>query len=109
MKKIKQEGFSISIDDFGIKNANLSLFTSMDFDILKIDKCLVHNLAHNEKAQAVLYSISNLCRKMGIQMIVEGVETEEQLKLLQQIRCDGIQGYLFSPPVPLGKFEEHYI
>ena len=109
MKRINQEGFSIAIDDFGVKNANLSLFTSMDFDILKIDKCLVHNLAQNEKAQAVLSSISDICRKMGILMVVEGVETEEQLEVLQEIRCDGIQGYLFSPPVSLEKFEEHFI
>lgn len=109
IKKIKEEGFSISIDDFGIKNANLSLFTSMDFDILKIDKCLIHNLAQNKKAQAVLYSISDICHKVGIKMIVEGVETEEQLELLQKLRCDGIQGYLFSRPVPLGKFEECYM
>ena len=109
IKKIKKEGFSISIDDFGIKNANLSLFTSMDFDILKIDKCLIHNLAQNKKAQAVLSSISDICYKMGIKMIVEGVETEEQLSLLQKLRCDGVQGYLFSRPVPLEKFEEHYM
>lgn len=109
IKEIKEKGFTISIDDFGVKNANLSLFTSIDFDVLKIDRSLVHDLTQNAKSRAVLSSISDICHKMGISMIVEGVETLEQLEYLQQIRCDGIQGYLFSRPVPLRQFEECYI
>lgn len=109
VKEIKKAGFSVSIDDFGIKNANLSLFTSMDFDILKIDKSLIQDLPHNKKAQAVLSSISDICLKTGIRMIVEGVENQEQLAILQQYKCDGIQGFLFSKPLPVSEFEARYM
>lgn len=107
--QIKEAGFAVSIDDFGVRSANLSLFTSVDFDVLKIDKSLIDNIAENEKAQAVISSISKICREMDIRLIIEGVETLEQLRILRKIRCDGVQGFLFSRPIPLEDFEKKYL
>ncbi len=107
--QIKEEGFVISIDDFGVNYANLSLFTSIDFDVLKIDKSLAENVEHNRKAQMVIESIAGICRKMDIRMVVEGVETEDQFKILSTIGCEQAQGYLFSRPMPIEEYEEKYI
>lgn len=106
---IRKLGFVIAIDDFGVKHANVSLFTQMKFDVLKIDKILIANLQENTTAQIVLQSISDICRRMGIQLIVEGIETEEQLAVLVRLQCEGAQGYLFDKPIPTKDFEEKYI
>lgn len=109
IQQVKSSGFTISIDDFGIKNANLSLFTSLNFDVLKIDKTLINDLTDNLKAQAVVASIANICRTVGIRLIVEGVETQAQFNILQEIECDGVQGFLFSKPITLEAFEQMYL
>lgn len=109
MKRVKRNGFAVSIDDFGVRHANLSLFTSLEFDVLKIDKSLVDDLPVNRKAQAILSSIAEICRKMEIRLIVEGVETPEQMDFLRTIYCDGVQGYLFSKPIPVEEFQDRYL
>lgn len=107
--KIRKAGFTVSIDDFGIKYANLFLFTTLDFDVLKIDKSLTKDLVRNEKAREVLRSISDICKRMGISMIVEGIETEEQLNVLENMECYGVQGYYFSRPIPKQEYESRYM
>lgn len=109
IRAIKDSGFSVSIDDFGVKNANLSLFTTMDFDVLKVDKSLVDDLVQNSKAQTLLAYITDVCRKLDIKMIVEGIETPQQFQILQQLNCDGVQGFLFSKPIPAKHFEMQYL
>lgn len=109
IKKIREAGFKVSIDDFGVKYANLFLFATVDFDALKIDKCLSKDLENNEKARAILLAVSDICKRMGISMIVEGIETEEQLHVLEQMGCYGVQGYLFSCPIPIPEFERRYL
>lgn len=109
LERIRSAGFVVSIDDFGVKYANLFLFATVDFDVLKIDKSLAQNLVCNEKARAVLRSVSDICKCMGIHMIVEGIETEEQLRILEEMGCYGVQGYYFSRPVPIPDFEARYM
>lgn len=106
IRRMKEIGFQISIDDFGVKDANLALFTSVDFDVLKIDRSLVSDITVNRKAQAIIQSITDICGKMGIQMVVEGIETEEQLEVIKAMGCRYVQGYLFSKPLPMQKFEQ---
>lgn len=107
--KIRKAGFAVSIDDFGVKYANLFLFATVDFDVLKIDKSLAKDLVQNEKARSILQSVSDICKRIGIDMIVEGIETEEQLKILEGMGCYGVQGYYFSRPIPIPDFEERYM
>lgn len=106
---VREDGFAVSIDDFGVKNANLSLFTTMDFNTLKTDKSLVDDIEFNPKSWAVLSAVSYICKSTGTKLIVEGVETQNQLELLHGIGCDGIQGYLFSEPIAAQAFEEKYL
>lgn len=109
LEKLKEFGFSISIDDFGVRNASLSLFTTINFDILKLDRSLVKTLAQNQKARILIRSLAVICSDLGIKLIAEGVETLEQLDILKELRCNEVQGYLFSKPLPLNDFENKYL
>lgn len=109
LEKLKEYGFSISIDDFGVRNASLSLFTTINFDILKLDRSLVKTLAQNQKARILIRSLAVICSDLGIKLIAEGVETLEQLDILKEFRCNEVQGYLFSKPLPLNDFENKYL
>lgn len=90
LEKLKEYGFSISIDDFGVRNASLSLFTTINFDILKLDRSLVKTLAQNQKARILIRSLAVICSDLGIKLIAEGVETLEQLDILKELRCTTI-------------------
>lgn len=109
LEKLKEYGFSISIDDFGVRNASLSLFTTINFNILKLDRSLVKTLAQNQKARILIRSLAVICSDLGIKLIAEGVETLEQLDILKELRCNEVQGYLFSKPLPLNDFENKYL
>lgn len=109
LEKLKEYGFSISIDDFGVRNASLSLFTTINFDILKLDRSLVKTLAQNQKARILIRSLAVIFSDLGIKLIAEGVETLEQLDILKELRCNEVQGYLFSKPLPLNDFENKYL
>lgn len=109
MKRIREAGFPVSIDDFGVRYANMSLFINADLDTLKLDKSLMNDIATNEKSQRVIEAIVKICRDLNIQSIVEGVETEEQFEMLKELNCNGAQGYLFSKPIPIEEFEEKYM
>lgn len=106
---IRKLGFGISLDDFGAKYTSMSMLTIMKFDMLKLDRSLVYNLAQNADSRTVVKYIIEMCREMGAKSIAEGVETEEQLALLRGLDCDMAQGYLFSKPVPCSEFEKKYL
>lgn len=108
VEDLRRQGFPVSIDDFGVKHANLSLFTSCDFDELKLDRSLVNGLENNVKAQAIIQSIVDICRRMDIQLIAEGVETQEQADTLLKLGCASAQGFLYSRPVPVEEFEQAF-
>ncbi|MDO5116671.1 MAG: GGDEF domain-containing protein [Synergistaceae bacterium] len=109
VEKVREAGFNISIDDFGARYSNLSLFATLAFDVLKIDRGLVKALPNNPTAFAVLKSITDICKKKKISVIAEGVETEQQLNALLEIGCDGLQGYCISRPVPVVEYQEKYL
>lgn len=106
---IKQLGFGISLDDFGSKYTSMSLLTIMKFNVLKLDRSLVNELAQNVNSQSVVKHVIEMCRDMEVQSVAEGVETQEQLELLKQLFCDVAQGYLFSKPISLEEYEEKFL
>ena len=109
IEETRKSGFSVSIDDFGVKNANLSLFTALEFDALKIDKSLISKVPDHQKACAVIRSICVMCHQIGIHLVAEGVETKAQEAVLQELGFDSAQGYLYSRPLPRKEFEEKYL
>lgn len=109
VEKLRGRGFPISIDDFGVKNANLSLFAACDFDELKMDRSLIVGLGSNPKSRAIVQSTVDICRRIGVQLIAEGVETDKQAEILLGLGCDGAQGFLYSRPILIEEFENKYL
>ncbi len=104
--EFRDEGIQVSIDDFGTGYSALSYLKKFDIDYLKIDQSFVRNLATDFNDLALCEAIIVMAHKLELKVIAEGVETEEQRKLLADAGCDYAQGYLFSKPLPDGEFEK---
>ena len=105
---IKKLGISLSLDDFGTGYSSLSYLKDIPFDTLKIDKAFIDNL-YTKDDLTFVNMIIGVAEDLSLNVVAEGVETEEQLNLLKEINCDLYQGYLCSKPVPPQKFEELFI
>ncbi|MGB7481366.1 MAG: PAS domain S-box protein [Burkholderiaceae bacterium] len=99
-------GVRITIDNYGTGTHALADLMQLDVDGLKIDKAFVRHLPYRMKDSAVTSSIILLARRLGINVSAGGVETPEQLAYLKSEECNSAQGFLFSPPISAGKFEE---
>ncbi|WP_284638090.1 sensor domain-containing protein [Paenibacillus silviterrae] len=101
--ELQKMGIEVYIDDFGTGYSSLSYLKSLPIAGLKIDKSFVTNSLLLEKDKAIVKAIINLAQILDLKVTAEGVETKEQLKLLQMYQCDYFQGFLFSKPEQLGK------
>jgi EAL domain-containing protein (putative c-di-GMP-specific phosphodiesterase class I) len=90
----------LQIDDFGTGYSSLSKLQRLDIDAVKIDQSFVYKLATDQQSLALCQAVVSIGRSLDIDVVAEGVETVEQLQLLQQMGCDEIQGYLVSRPLP---------
>nr|WP_307727345.1 EAL domain-containing protein [Telluria mixta] len=106
MNALKGLGVQLSLDDFGTGYSSLSYLKRFPIDVLKIDKSFVRDITTDPDAAAIARSIISLAQSLQLQVIAEGVETQEQLSYLTTYRCDQIQGYYFSRPVPAAAFEQ---
>jgi len=100
LEGIKQLDVGIAMDDFGTGYSSLSYLTQLPFDLVKIDGSFTRRLGVDPQAASLLEAIIRITRVGRMKVIAEGVETEEQLRILQGFQCDYAQGYLFSRPVP---------
>ncbi len=105
LNSLKSLGVKVSIDDFGTGYSSLGYLQQFPFDILKIDRCFVHNIDHNSKNAAITQTIITLAHQLNLDVIAEGVETIKELQFLAKHHCNDIQGYLLSPPLPVTEFE----
>lgn len=97
---LRSRGITIAIDDFGTGFSSLSYLDSLPVDIVKIDRSFVRDIVEDTRRFKLLRGTVNLSRELGLQIVVEGVETQDQLALINKYNCaDYIQGYVFSPPV----------
>lgn len=101
---IRNDGFSVAIDDFGSGLSSLSLVKDISANILKIDRSLLSGNCENEKERIVLSSIFEFAHRLKLTTIAEGVETEEQLGFLRTCNCHIIQGFIFAKPMPEDDF-----
>lgn len=100
LRQLREMGIELEIDDFGTGYSSLSKLQSLDIDVLKIDQSFVQRLGKDAQASTLCETMVSVGRSLGISVVAEGVETEQQLQLLQRMGCDQIQGYLISTPVP---------
>lgn len=105
LHEIKALGISIAIDDFGTGYSSLSVLKTLPIDRLKIDQSFVRDLTSDANDVAIVEAILGMSRTLGMHVIAEGVETEAQLSILQQLGCEAGQGYLFSRPIPPSELE----
>jgi diguanylate cyclase (GGDEF)-like protein/PAS domain S-box-containing protein len=106
MAALKAHGLTFSLDDFGTGYSSLSYLKRLPLDQLKIDQTFVHDLLVDCRGGAIAQAIIALGRAMGLSVIAEGVETEQQRVFLAGLECHLFQGYLFSRPQPLKEFEQ---
>lgn len=106
LESFKQEGFQLSLDDFGTGFSSLTYLNYLPFDTLKIDKSFVDPVPQDPRMNALTKSIINLSHAINLHCVAEGVENQAQLEFLTDLGCDYCQGYLFSPPVDRGRFLE---
>ncbi|MBI5205662.1 MAG: EAL domain-containing protein [Nitrospirae bacterium] len=100
LDRIKKVGISINIDDFGTGYSSLSYLKKFPIDNLKIDISFIRGIAGNRDDAEIVSTIISLAHNLNMKTIAEGVETEEQLKILRRLRCDMVQGYYLSRPLP---------
>ncbi|MBI9012005.1 MAG: EAL domain-containing protein [Clostridiales bacterium] len=104
LDRLKNIGLKISLDDFGTGYSSLNYLSKIPFDEIKIDKTFIDEI-EDKRVQTILKAVIEIKKSYNIQVIAEGVETTSQLKILQELGCPLIQGYLFSKPKPLKELE----
>lgn len=107
--RIHEQGFLISLDDFGSKYTSMSILSMIPFHTLKLDRSLVEDLDGNERTRVLVKHIVEMCDDLGVCCIAEGVETAGQLNILRELHCGFVQGYYFDRPLPLEQFEQKYM
>lgn len=106
MQTIRDMGFKIFMDDFGTGHSSLSYLKNIPAETLKLDKIFIDNITTDKDSRDFLELITHLAKNRNKSLIVEGVESEEQLKILLDTGCRKFQGYLFSAPLPPAQFEK---
>ena len=109
LQAIRAMGVSIAIDDFGTGFSSLSYLAKLPVDTLKIDRSFVNDMTATPEGLALVSTIISLAHSLKLNVVAEGVETEEQSRLLRLLNCDEMQGYLFSKPVSGEIFEARFL
>lgn len=109
MSAIRAMGITIAIDDFGTGFSSLGYLAKLPVDSLKIDRSFVVNMTSGPEGLALVSTIIGLAHALNLKVVAEGVETEEQLRLLRLLKCDEVQGYVLSRPLPADEFEQKFL
>ncbi len=104
LRELKGMGIKFSIDDFGTGYSSLSYLKRFPIDTIKIDRSFIRDCISNPDDAAIVRAIVSMAASLKLRVVAEGVETREQLEFLRTLKCDGMQGYLFSKPLPPAEF-----
>ncbi len=108
LAELHQEGFTLSMDDFGSGYSSLGLLKEIQIDVVKIDRSFFERSQEEKRDYIVIESVINMAQKLQIRTVAEGVETQEHIDFLRKIGCEIVQGYFFAKPMPFSEFEEKY-
>jgi len=107
ISEVRKMGVKFSIDDFGIGYSSMNTLKRLQIDKIKIDESFIKNITNNIQDRAITAAIISLAHNLNIEVVAEGVEEEEQVKILQDLGCNIVQGYLFSVPAKIENFEDY--
>lgn len=105
IKKLKERGYMLLMDDFGSGYSSLNMLKSTPFDVIKIDRDFFSEFMLSDRGKKIISHTISMSKDIGLDMVAEGVETKEQAEFLQNCGCDVAQGYYYSKPVPIDDFE----
>ena len=97
-------GFALSMDDFCTGYSSIAMLRNLPMDVMKIDRSMLQSAEHNERCLTILKEIIQLGKNLNMRVLVEGIETEAQERLLKAIGCHTGQGYFFAHPIPINQF-----
>ena len=106
MKILRDKGFLVSIDDFGSGYSSLNMLKDIEVDVLKLDGAFLRVNADQERSEKIIETVVTMTRELGMKSLAEGVETEEQVRFLQRIGCNQVQGYYYYKPMPATDYEQ---
>ncbi|MFZ1838256.1 MAG: EAL domain-containing protein, partial [Dokdonella sp.] len=109
LQALRDLGCRIAVDDFGTGYSSLNYLVRLPVDTIKIDQSFVALMTQSPETMGLVSNIINLGHSLSLQIVAEGVEEEEQMKLLRLLRCDVLQGYLMGRPLPEAEFARRYI
>ena len=109
LQAVRSMGVKIAIDDFGTGFSSLSYLAKLPVDTLKIDRSFVTDMTAGAEGLALISTIINLAHSLKLKVVAEGVETEEQSRLLRLLNCDELQGFIFSRPMPSAQLETRWL
>ncbi|MGN0375324.1 MAG: EAL domain-containing protein [Butyrivibrio sp.] len=107
--KLRNYGFRVSMDDFGVGYSNLNSLGILPVDVIKFDRGFVKNSIANEASYQIMLSLIGVLKKINYDIVCEGIETRSDEKMIFECGCDTAQGFLYDKPIPLDVFEEKYI
>ena len=99
LKKLKNAGFTVLMDDFGSGYSSLNILKDLTVDVLKLDMKFIQNFERSSRASIIMESVVQMAHNLGIDTVVEGVETETQVEFLKEIGCNVVQGYYYAKPM----------
>ncbi len=106
---LRRKGYVVEMDDFGTGYSSLNMLSAMPVDVLKMDRAFIRKISESEKDAHLVGLILGIAKSLKIPVVAEGVETEEQVRLLRELGCSLVQGYYFGRPQPAAEFEEQVI
>lgn len=109
LRKLREYGFIVEMDDFGSGYSSLNMLKDVELDVIKIDMEFLKETVRTERSRIILNMIIGLIDSLGMESIMEGVETYEQVQYLRDMGCKFFQGYYFSRPIPINEFEKKYL
>lgn len=108
IKKIKDAGFTILMDDFGSGYSSLNMLKTTQFDVLKIDRSFLSEFMESERGRKIIHHTISMSRDIGLDIIAEGVETLDQAQFLNSCGCDAAQGFYYSKPISAEEFDKKF-